>query len=389
MRIRELVLGGPVLAALVLVGCAPPQPPPQARPVAVAAGWDHNCALIDDGSVWCWGANDSGQLGNGSTTDTATPTRVVGLDGKASSIAAGVRHTCAALLGGVVQCWGDNSQGQLGTAAPASSSTPLDVLRLNTGVIEISSGNLHSCAHLSDRSAKCWGSNDYAQLGDGAGTARPEPVDVIGLGGAISDLDAGGGHGCAVINPGAVKCWGENSYGQTGFVLWGIPTWSPESVSGLEVGVRSVDANGSSTCAVTDAGAVKCWGNNTFGQLGNGSNVSTSAPVDAFGLSGGTADVSLGMNHGCALSTAGGLRCWGVGTDGQLGSGSPTNSATPVEVLSLSAGVRSVAGGLAHTCAVTAAGRVKCWGRGSSGQLGNGSLTSSANPVDVSWLPGA
>jgi alpha-tubulin suppressor-like RCC1 family protein len=115
----------------------------------------------------------------------------------------------------------------------------------------------------------------------------------------------------------------------------------------------------------------------------------TSAPVDAFGLSGGTADVSLGMNHGCALSTAGGLRCWGVGTDGQLGSGSPTNSATPVEVLSLSAGVRSVAGGLAHTCAVTAAGRVKCWGRGSSGQLGNGSLTSSANPVDVSWLPGA
>jgi alpha-tubulin suppressor-like RCC1 family protein len=254
-------------------------------------------------------------------------------------------------------------------------------------VVQVAAGEYHTCAVTTAGGLKCWGRDNYGQLGnDVAPTNQPTPVDVLGLTSGVASVSAGGYHTCAVTTAGGLKCWGWDTYGQLGndAALTYQPT--PVNVAGLTSGVASVSAGTHHTCAVTTAGGLKCWGSDGSGQLGDdATSTNRPTPVDVFGLTSGVASVVAGGNDTCAVTAVGGLKCWGQDNTGQLGNDAAfTNQPTPVDVLGLSSGVVSVSAGGLHTCAVTTEGGVKCWGRDSEGQLGNdAALAAQPTPVNV------
>ena len=351
---------------------------------AIAAGGNHTCA-VTTGGVKCWGFNGNGQLGDGTTTQRATPVDVSGLTIGVSAIAAGQFHTCALTTGGGVTCWGLNSNGQLGDGTTASRLTPVDVSGLTSGVSAIAAGLAHTCALTTGGGIKCWGFNGTGQLGDGTTAPRLAPVDVSGLTSGVSAIAAGIAHTCAVTTGGGVKCWGFNGTGQLGDGTT-ASRLTPVDVSGLTSGVSAIAAGGSHTCALTTGGGVKCWGRNIEGQLGDGTTTQRTTPVDVSGLGSGVSAIAAGGNHTCALTTGGGVKCWGSNGSGQLGDGTTTQRLTPVDVSGLTSGVSTVAAGGGHTCAVTTGGGVKCWGMNGNGQLGDGTTSQRTTPVDVSGL---
>lgn len=295
-----------------------------------------------------------------------------------------VGHTCAVTLDEGVKCWGNNTYGQLGNGSLASSTKPVSVYGLEAGVASVAVGNTHSCAVTSAGVAKCWGRNLFGQVGASDTSAIfDRPVSLFG---GVTSVSAGDSHTCAVVS-GAAKCWGYNNDGQLGDGTTNNSSM-PVSVVGLGSGVASVSTGTSHACAVTTGGAVKCWGYNGNGQLGDGSTSSSATPVNVYGLASGVAAVSAGSSHTCALTTGGAAKCWGANTAGQLGNGSTstTPSVTPVSVVGLESGVASVSAGNAHTCAVTASGAAKCWGSNNTGKLGDGSTTDKATPGDVAEL---
>jgi alpha-tubulin suppressor-like RCC1 family protein len=178
---------------------------------------------------------------------------------------------------------------------------------------------------------------------------------------AAAQISVGGLHTCALTTEGGVVCWGSNEYGQLGD---GTTTdrSTPLGVSGLSAGVAQLSSGADSGCVVTTGGAAKCWGDNLYGQLGDGTTTSRSTPVNVSGLSSGVAQISVGTNHTCALTTGGGVKCWGFNRTGELGNGTTTNSSTPVNVSGLASGVAQISVGGDHTCAVTTVGGAKCWG---------------------------
>ena len=345
---------------------------------AIAAGGEHTCALTADGGVKCWGRNDSGQLGNGATGTHFRPVDVVGLGGGVTAINVGNRHTCAVTEGGGVKCWGSNSSGQLGDGTTISSRTPVDVVGLVGGVAAIAAGESHTCAVTAGGGVKCWGSNRYGQLGDGTMSHRLTPADVVALGSTVAAVAAGEYHTCALTTGGGVKCWGSNGSGQLGD---GTTTRrsAPVDVVGLGIGVAAIAAGTYHTCALTAGGGVKCWGSNSYGQLGDGTTIiSSSMPVDVVGLESGVVAIAAGHSHSCAVTTGGGVKCWGCNYGGQVGDGTTTHRSTPVDVVGLVSGASAVTAGGEHTCALTAGGGVKCWGSNSSGQLGDGLVSEAA-----------
>ncbi len=394
-----------ILKLLALIGLAglwlmvaPTGSPVQAAPAkqvlltplrnitAVTGGWDHTCALTATGGVKCWGNNDYGQLGDGTTTDRLTPVDVPGLTSGVTAITGGGNHTCALTAAGGVKCWGRNYYGQLGDGTTTTRLTPVDVPGLDSGVTAIDAGGSHTCALTAAGGVKCWGYNYYGQLGDGTQTNRLTPVAVSGLGSGVTAIAAGESYTCALTAAGGVKCWGYNYDGQLGN---GTQTnqSTPVAVSGLGSGITAITAGWSHTCALTTAGGVKCWGYNYYGQLGNGTQTNQSTPVAVSGLGSGVTAITTGLSHTCALTTAGGVKCWGDNYSGQLGNGTTTNRWTPVDVPSLTSGVTALAtGGRDHTCAMTTAGGVKCWGGNYFGQLGDGTAGYQPWPIDVSNL---
>ncbi len=257
-------------------------------------------------------------------------------------------------------------------------------------VVQVAAGEYHTCAVTTAGGLKCWGLDSSGQLGnDTALTNQPTPVDVSGLSSGVAGVSAGTYHTCAVTTAGGLKCWGQDTYGQLGNDAVAANKPTPVDVLGLTSGVASVSAGANHTCAVTTAGGLKCWGYDFYGQLGNdGALTNQPTPVDVLGMPSGVASVSAGAYHTCAVTTAGGLKCWGHDGSGQLGNDAAfTSLPTPVNVLGLTSGVASVAAGSNHTCAVTTAGGVKCWGWDGNGQLGNdAALTNQPTPVDVAGL---
>jgi len=246
-----------LVTALVSDGSPPAS---AATAVAIAAGEHHTCALSTAGVVYCWGSNAYGQLGDGTNTDSTTPVVVMGLTAGVSALAMGAYHACALVTGGV-KCWGMNLHGQLGDGTTANRAEPVDVSGLTSGVAGVDAGSYHTCAVTTAGGVKCWGRNDHGQLGDEtSGTNRTTPVDVSGLTTGVATIGLGHEHSCAVTTPGgALKCWGWNGDGQVGDGTT-ANRLTPVTVSGLASNVAAVGPGGRHTCAVTTAGGVKCWG---------------------------------------------------------------------------------------------------------------------------------
>jgi len=376
--------------ALFVLGTGSPGTAGAAAPTVVSGG-DHTCALTSGGAVKCWGSNAIGQLGDGTVgTDRLTPVDVVGLADRVVAIAAGGRHTCALTSGGAAKCWGRNSMGQLGDGTSGTDRlTPVDVVGLSSGVVAIAAGELHTCVLTSGGAVKCTGSNYYGQLGDGTvGTNRLTPVDVVGLANGVVAIATGGGHTCALTSGGAVKCWGRNSMGQLGDGTVGTNRLTPVDVVGLPSGVIAIAGGANHTCALTRGGAVKCWGDNFFGQVGDAGATIRLTPVDVVGLAGGVVAISTGADHTCALTRGGAVKCTGDNFHGQLGDGtSGMSRLTPGDAAGLASGVAAISAGFGHTCALTSGGAVKCWGNNGAGQLGDGtSGPDRLTPVDVVGL---
>ena len=351
-------------------------------------GGNGGCALLTTGKMKCWGYNSNGELGIGSwDLYRSAPVEVTGLGSTPRSMGVGGSHVCAVLDTLAVQCWGKNDDGQVGDGSTSNRNVPTNVSGLSSGVQDVALGGYHSCALLLDGGeVKCWGQGNSGQIGDGETLDRTEPVDVTGLGGTATALALGGYHSCAIV-AGGVKCWGRNSNGQLGNNSTdNSPT--PVDVSGLGAGtgVTAVAAGAYHTCALLDTGAMKCWGRNSAGELGDGTTDERLTPVDVTGLSSSVTSISLGQQYTCAVH-GGGAKCWGRNYLGYLGDRTTIDRITPTDVYGLTSGVSRIACGTGTTCALLATSKAKCWGGNPFGQQGNGTTTRVTTAFDVSINP--
>jgi alpha-tubulin suppressor-like RCC1 family protein len=369
----------------------------------VDAGNIHTCAISTSGGLHCWGRNDEGQIGDGTTTQRLWPAAVSGLTSGVTSVGAGGRHSCA-VTGGNVKCWGENLYGQLGDGTTTNRLKPVTVCASGSGggctalsgVSIVDSGDYHNCVLTTAGGVKCWGKNNYGQLGNGTQTNSSNPVDVTGLTSGVTAIAVGLEHSCALLGTGGVKCWGSGYRGKLGDGTWTMRT-TPVQVSGLTSGVASIAAGEQHTCAVLTSGAMKCWGGNHAGQVGTGTvtpSVNTPVNVCASGSGGscpaltGVASATAGGGHTCARMTSGAMKCWGWDGFGQIGDGGSIsiteNKVLPTDVQGLTGtpAVTKVSAGAGHTCAVTSANVLKCWGWGGFGQLGNGRILNVSTAQD-------
>ncbi len=353
--------------------------------VEVIAGFSHTCAVVESGEVVCWGGNEDGQLGDGTEEDSTTPVEVVGLSSDARAIAVGMNHSCALLDTGGVQCWGSNTVGQLGSGSTGGTSAPVAVVGLSSGVQAIAAGGLHTCALLDSGAVRCWGVNLNGQLGNGTTNSANAPVEVTGLSSGATAIANGFMHTCALLDSGGVRCWGMNDRGQLGDGTTS-DALAPVDVSGLPSGAQGISAGAYATCAVLESGAASCWGDNQFGQLGDGTATDASTPVDVEGLSSQATAVATGKTHTCALLDTGGVECWGANGIGQLGNGTMAIETQPMGVVDMDSGAQGISSNSTHTCALMDSGGIECWGYNPYGQLGDGSLSSRDIPVGVSDL---
>jgi alpha-tubulin suppressor-like RCC1 family protein len=282
-----------------------------------------------------------------------------------STVSAGLSSSCG-IYAGSVQCWGTSPLGD-GTTNRASRGP---VTGLESGAVSVVGGFLSACALTTAGGVKCWGDNRSGQLGDGTTVDRDLPVDVVGLTSGVTQIDTGGYQTCAVTTAGAVQCWG------------GGGPLTPTTVPTLGSGMASVSVGSGSACAVSTTGAAYCWGSNIGGQLGTGTNTSTSTPIAVPGLSSGVRSISMGTYHGCAVLTDGGVRCWGSSFTGAVGP-NPTSYYSPPVPVPVT-GAIGVAAGYDSSCALLSSGQVQCWGRNM--MLGDGSTTDRAQPGPVAGV---
>jgi alpha-tubulin suppressor-like RCC1 family protein len=345
---------------------------------AITAGDSTTCALNSDGNAYCWGSNYFGALGNGTTTnDSRSPVAVTMPNGvKFKAIGAGVMHSCALTTTGTVYCWGYNSKGKLGNGTTTDSNIPVAVT-MPAGVATftaISVGQSHNCALATTGAAYCWGNNRYAQLGDNTDTARYIPTAVTMPNGVkFTAIAAGWAHTCALTSTGVAYCWGRTDSGEsgtgasTGFNMTPTAATMPNGVA-----FKSIDAFGSHTCALTTTGTVYCWGLNSNGQIGDGSTTNRLVPT-AVTIPGGLTVTAITAGDLTCAITSTGTYCWGKNDKGQLGNGTTTNSTTPVAVTmptDVTFTAIDAAGWGSYVCAINSAGAAYCWGWNGNGQLG-------------------
>lgn len=370
-----------------------------------AAGAETAFAVLADGTIRAWG-NGGSLLGTGDSMapSTGTPRPVTGIT-TAQGIAAGQASACALLSGGTVACWGDNSYGQLGTdpTVTASSATPIAVTGLSDA-IAIAAGAVHACALISGGTVECWGSNDFGELGNtlttscngGTDKCSAAPVPVTGLTGvtalAIGGYDEYEDHTCALLSNGTVQCWGDDGYGQLG--NGSTPTSSPDSkpvtVSTITNGIAIASASDTS-CAILSGGAVMCWGSNASGALGGGTATDSTTPVTVQNV---TDAVSLSVgplsNTFCAIRANGTAVCWGQGYSGEVGTGDSGASgplSSPPVALGGVTGVSAIAFGPVFACGLLMNGSVDTWGADGFDELGRPAASQVYNPTpsSVAW----
>jgi len=330
------------------------------RPQRFAVGGSHVC-VIGSGSLACRGGNERGQSG--------------GAGGSYEAITAGAAHTCALDAGGRAQCWGANEGGQVGDGSRTDQRQPASV-RTDLRFSVLTAGESHTCGLSGGGVPLCWGENLSGQLGDGTRNSQTVPR-TVGGGLVFSTIGAGWNHTCGLTANGNAFCWGLNSNGQLGDGST-LDRLEPVLVRGA---VSTIVAGRAHTCGISQ-GSVLCWGDNSFGQLGNDTNVSQGQPVEVVGLPTVPTHLAAGAIHTCALVDGGRAFCWGQNFSGQLGDGTTANHARPVEVDGGHRFTEIHAGG-AQTCARTAAGAEYCWGLNQNGQLGDGTRANRSSPTRV------
>jgi cysteine-rich repeat protein len=370
----------------------------------LATGGAHTCALLDTGAVRCWGHGGNGRLGYGNTSyigDNEAPASAgnVNVGGSVVQLAAGGSHTCALLDTGAVRCWGYGGDGRLGygnTSHIGDNEAPASAGNVNVGgsVVQLAAGGSHTCALLDTGAVRCWGYGFYGQLGYGNTSTigddeAPASAGNVNVGGSVVQLAAGDSHTCALLDTGAVRCWGRGHYGRLGYGNTSHigDNEAPASAGNVNVGgsVVQLTAGGSHTCALLDTGAVRCWGRGHYGRLGYGNTShigDNEAPASAgnVNVGGSVVQLAAGGSHTCALLDTGAVRCWGDGTSGQLGYGNTStigDNEVPASAgdINLGGTVVQLVAGVHHTCARLDTGAVRCWGRGHYGRLGYGNTS--------------
>ncbi len=346
----------------------------------MASSFNHRCAIYGSGGLHCWGQNFSGQLGDGTTINSAIPFVVTGLTG-VTAVSAGRVHTCA-LTQGAVKCWGDGSDGQLGNGTTNSSPTPVPVVGLTSvsnQAVALAVGADFSCAQMQNilcgaSTVRCWGGNSVGQVGSGSASAQVfAPATVSGLTG-VTHLTAGSYFACAVTG-GTVRCWDSNISGQFGIGATSVGSNVPAAAATGITNSTMVTAGGAHVCAVNGTtGDAWCSGARDFGAVGDGVVLCSSfiASPYYFGVSFRPTKIYAGNASTCAI-VSGQAFCWGLNNFGQLGNvGQPIgNGGAPLPVTGQSSGVATMAAGLNHTCAINTVGAVSCWGDNALGQRGS------------------
>ena len=297
-------------------------------------GFVSNCA-ITPGRIQCWGNNDFGDLGDATTINRPTPVIVLGLGPGATTVSNGYLYACEIGPGGGPACWGSNNVGQFGNGTATSSLSPTPGFGMPSGALQIATGGEHACALLDGGTVECAGANVFGQLGDGTTVDRVSPVHVIGLPPGVVYVSASrAAHTCALTSAGAVWCWGSNVSGEVGSGIFAMNQPTPAPVSGLDSGAIALMTGGFHSCALMESGAVLCWGYNWHGEIGDGTTVQIRpTPVPVVGLDAGVVALVGGSYFTCALMETGGLKCWGENTSGQLGDGTTTDRLSPVDVI--------------------------------------------------------
>ncbi len=345
-----------------------------AEVASVTAGYFHTCALTIAGKASCWGFNNVGALGDGSTTDRHVPVSVIG-GLTFAQLSGGEGYTCGLTVDGVAHCWGFSRV--LGDGSSTSRSQPGPVAGGLT-FASIATGRGHACALTVAGEAYCWGFNDFGQLGDGSGTFhQPTPVPVTG-GLTFAKISAGAGHTCGVTPSGDAYCWGSDFFGELGS---GFGHTVPFPVSGNLKFVQ-VSAGTAHTCGVTTAGSAYCWGRNAHGELGDGTTADSDVPVPVTGGLSFVQVSAVGEFHTCGVTTDQTAWCWGYSEFGQVGTGSTNDQLEPVPVNGGSPFI-SVSIGDSHSCGLDPDRVVYCWGYNGQGELGDGTTESRSLPVEV------
>jgi alpha-tubulin suppressor-like RCC1 family protein len=376
---------------------------------ALSAAGDVTCGVTTGGGAYCWGFDGMGQLGNGAavTDSQNTPSAIVTSGMAGNPVFVGVEasayHTCGITASGAPYCWGQDSSAQLGNGGTLTDDqpepSPVDTggLAQNRAFVQVVTGYSHSCGLAADGRAYCWGADNSGQLGNGAVTGTqdtPSAVETSGLSNpAFIQLTAGMNHTCGLTADRTAYCWGSNSSGQLGGAGSGtspVPV-STSGISGNPVFVL-LRAGGDHTCGLTADGVAYCWGSDSYESLGNGSagDASTPTPVDTAVITGDQTFVDLapGRYHGCGRTADGITHCWGWDQWGQVGNGGVTGdqeSPNPIDPSGITGSpvLLRLASGTAHTCAIGGSGVAHCWGRGTAGQLGNGSFSGALEPGPV------
>lgn len=360
--------------------------PPGTRHKSISAGSYHTCITLEGGHAECWGNNTFGQIGDDSKAPPhrAEPTPVAQLSG-VKKVVAGAQHSCALLEAGTVRCWGEGKAGQLARGPDLTPSyVPKDVIGVERA-IDLDAGYNFNCALHENKQISCWGSDGEGQLGNNLLPSDPRnpPTLVDGIDNAVGVV-AGGSHACAILEDGTAKCWGWNAYGQIGSNNPDAVTRStPDLVIGLDRIVK-LSAGLHNTCAILADGTLWCWGYGDSAALGGGRRSDSAyVPVKVPGLS-DVQDVSVGEYHVCAILPEGKVRCWGADDWGQVGDAANTGeryAEGPREVLPGFAAVELALGGF-HSCARGISGEIACWGHNEFGSVGSG-----ASDRDQVWLP--
>ncbi len=351
---------------------------------AVSSGGEFTCGIDSGGVVYCWGNNRAGELGDGTTTPRPLPGPVAIQEPRPQfvSLSAGGSHVCAVTTGGTAYCWGSNIGGMLGDGT--EGETRLAPVPVSGGLsfTRVSAGSTHTCGLTTfPNELYCWGGNNAGQLGDGTQTTRTTPVRVSDALSFVS-ASAGVGHTCGVTTDGTVYCWGGNHRGQLGIGSTNFDANPPTAVVG-DIQFTAVSAGSIHSCGITGTGEAYCWGDNFYGQIGDGTETNRNTPTRV----GGEvlfASISAGWDHTCGLATDQAVYCWGRNLEGQLGLGDAIgNRNLPQRVVGV-VNAWQVTAGLRHGCVLMFTEPLtSCWGMNPSGELGDGSTVSSSVPRRV------